>query len=300
MRHSSIARSREDTDLSPTAVLGAVVLCVPVVFALCYLLSGNLWLSGVLALALALIGFFATAVAGYLSGIVGASNNPVSGVTIIVLLAIALMLEFFGVPLAVGPRLTIMCGAVVCTAAAMAGDSMHDLATGFHLHATPRSLEIAVLTGAALSAFVMAPILNILIGSYGIAGTATAGPHALAAPQAFLMAKVTEGVFRGGLPWAVIAMGAALALVLIVIDRALERRRATWRTPVMPVAIGLYLPLGLSATILIGSLAQWSKLNDRAGGNSGLLFAAGLVAGEALMGVASGALVTAGLKLPLF
>jgi putative OPT family oligopeptide transporter len=299
-RHASIAHPREDTDLSPTAVLTAIALCVPVIFVLCWRLSGNLWLSATLAGALAVIGFFATAIAGYLSGIVGASNNPVSGVTIIVLLAIAMLLKFLGVRIAVGPQLAIMAGAVVCTAAAMAGDSMHDLATGFHLKATPRSLEIAVLTGAIISAFVMAPILNLLIRGYGIAGTPTAGPQALAAPQAFLMAKVTQGVFRGGLPWTTIIAGALLAAVLVLVDSALERRKAKWRTPVMPVAIGLYLPFGLSVTILIGSLARLFRARERESiGGRGLLFAAGLVAGEALMGVASGALVTAGLKLPL-
>jgi putative OPT family oligopeptide transporter len=300
-RHIAVANAREETDLSATAVLTAVALCVPAIFAICYLLTGVLWLSAMLAIALAFIGFFATAIAGYLTGIVGASNNPVSGVTIIVLLAIAIILKFLGVHVAIGPRLAIMAGAVVCTAAAMAGDSMHDLATGFHVHATPRSLEIAVLTGAIISAFVMGPILNLLIRAYGIAGTSTAGPHALAAPQAFLMAKVAQGVFSGKLPWETIAVGAILAMILVLVDGILERRKAGWRTPVMPVAIGLYLPLGLSVTIFIGSLAKSLTANDggRTGG-PGLLFAAGLVAGEALMGVASGALVTAGIRLPLF
>ena len=105
-----------------------------------------------------------------------------------------------GVSVAIGPRLAIMAGAVVCTAAAMAGDSLHDLATGYHVGATPRSLEIAVLFGAVLSSFVMAPVLNLLIRAYGIAGTPAAHAQALAAPQAFLMAKVAQGVFHGGLP----------------------------------------------------------------------------------------------------
>lgn len=298
-RHSAAAPAREETDLSAATVLTAVAVCIPVIFGICYLLSGSLWISAALAIVLALVGFFATAVAGYLSGIVGASNNPVSGVTIIVLLAVAIMLKFLGVQIAVGPRLAIMAGAVVCTAAAMAGDSLHDLATGFHLRATPRALEVAVLTGAIVSAFVMAPILNLLIRGYGIAGTATAGPHALAAPQAFLMAKIAQGVFRGGLQWGTIAAGAALAGILLAVDGWLERCNASWRTPVMPVAIGLYLPFGLSVTIAAGAFAGMFQ-SKRAGEGTGLLFAAGLVAGEALMGVGIGALVTAGVKLPIF
>jgi putative OPT family oligopeptide transporter len=283
-------------------VLGAVALCIPAVFLISYHISDDFWLSAALAVALVAIGFFATAIAGYLTGIVGASNNPVSGVTIIVLLAIALILELLGVPLAVGPRLAIMAGAVVCTAAAMAGDSLHDLATGYHVGATPRSLEIAVLFGAALSSFVMAPVLNLLIRAYGIAGTPSAHAQALAAPQAFLMAKVAQGVFRGGLPIGTIACGALLAALLAVLDSLLERGAAGWRTPVMPVAIGLYLPFGLSVAILIGAILRsvmGAKSAD-SGSGAGVLFAAGLVAGEALMGVAGGALVTLGFKLPLF
>jgi putative OPT family oligopeptide transporter len=301
-RSDSASMRREDRDIPAAVVIGAVALCIPAVFLISYHLSDDFWLSAALAVALVAIGFFATAIAGYLTGIVGASNNPVSGVTIIVLLAIALILELLGVPLAVGPRLAIMAGAVVCTAAAMAGDSLHDLATGYHVGATPRSLEIAVLFGAALSSFVMAPVLNLLIRAYGIAGTPSAHAQALAAPQAFLMAKVAQGVFRGGLPIGTIACGALLAALLAVLDSLLERSAAGWRTPVMPVAIGLYLPFGLSVAILIGAILRsvmGAKSAD-SGSGAGVLFAAGLVAGEALMGVAGGALVTLGFKLPLF
>jgi putative OPT family oligopeptide transporter len=299
-RHA-LSVAREDQDLSTTAVLGAVGLAIPLIFAVCLILSGSALLSAALAIVLAFIGFFATAIAGYLTGIVGASNNPVSGVTIIVLLALALLLKAWGVDAAIGPRLAIMAGAVVCTAAAMAGDSLHDLATGFHVRATPRALEISVLLGALASSLLMAPILNMLIRGYGIAGTPGAHASALAAPQAFLMAKVAQGVFAGGLPWGAVTAGVVLAAALVAVDRILERRGARWRTPVMPVAIGLYLPLGLSVAIFLGSLARMTRRDGDCETNSGpgLLFAAGMVAGEALTGVLSGALVTGGCKLPL-
>jgi len=297
----AVATAREDTDLSARAVLTAVALCVPVIFAICLGLSGQVALSAALAVILTLICFFATAIAGYLTGIVGASNNPVSGVTVIVLLAVALFLKLAGVSQSVGPQLAILSGAIVCTAAAMAGDSTHDLATGFHVGATPRSLEIGVLVGAIASSFLMAPILNLLIAGYGITGTSTARAGALAAPQAFLMAKVTQGVFHGGLPLGTIATGAALAAILGFSDRYLERRGSKWRTPIMPAAIGLYLPLGLSVAIFIGALAHsLFGSDDGAESGPGILLAAGLVAGEALMGVASGAMVTAGIRLPIF
>jgi len=297
----AVATAREDTDLSARAVLTAVALCVPVIFAICLGLSGQVALSAALAILLTLICFFATAIAGYLTGIVGASNNPVSGVTVIVLLGVALFLKLAGVSQSVGPQLAILSGAIVCTAAAMAGDSTHDLATGYHVGATPRSLEIGVLVGAIASSFLMAPILNLLIAGYGIAGTPTARAGALAAPQAFLMAKVTQGVFHGGLPLGTIATGAALAAILGFSDRYLERRGSKWRTPIMPAAIGLYLPFGLSVAIFIGALAHsLFGPEDEAESGPGILLAAGLVAGEALMGVASGAMVTAGVRLPIF
>jgi putative OPT family oligopeptide transporter len=297
----AVATAREDTDLSARAVLTAVALCVPVIFAICLGLSGNVALSAALAILLTFICFFATAIAGYLTGIVGASNNPVSGVTVIVLLAVALFLKLVGVSQSVGPQLAILSGAIVCTAAAMAGDSTHDLATGYYVGATPRSLEIGVLVGAIASSFLMAPILNLLIAGYGIAGTPTARAGALAAPQAFLMAKVTQGVFHGGLPLGTIATGAVLAAILGLSDRYLERRGSKWRTPIMPAAIGLYLPFGLSVAIFLGALAHsLFGPDENAESGPGILLAAGLVAGEALMGVASGAMVTAGIKLPIF
>ena len=194
-------RPREETDVPMTQVMIAVALCIAVMVVLYSGVAGS-WKMGVLlALALAVIGFFATAVAGYLTGLVGASNNPVSGVTLIVLLGVALLLKLAGVGVQTGPKIAILAGAVVCVAAAMAGDSLHDLATGFHLGATPRALEHGVLAGALVSALVVAPILKVLIGSYGIAGMPNAPAGALAAPQAFLMAQVVHGVFVGGLPW---------------------------------------------------------------------------------------------------
>jgi putative OPT family oligopeptide transporter len=290
--------AREETDLSPRTIVTSVALTIPLIFALCLLIGATVLLSAAMAIVLAAIGFFAAAIAGYLTGLVGASNNPVSGVTVIVLLALAIFLRVAGVPAAVGPHLAILAGAVVCTAAAMAGDSLHDLATGYWVGATPRALEIGVLLGAIVASLAMAPILNLLIAGYGIAGTPTARAGALAAPQAFLMAKVTQGVFSGGLPWGMIAAGALLAALLAAIDAAAEKTGRSWRIPIMPVAIGLYLPFGLSVTIFIGAVVgRW--LGKEQEGGPRLLFAAGMVAGEALMGVAAGAMVTAGMKLPI-
>ena len=296
----SAARSREETDIAPAQVVIALALCVIVMFVLYGRVSGNWTMALVLAVSLAVIGLFATAVAGYITGLVGASNNRVSGVTLIVLLTLALLLKVAGVGIAVGPRIAILAGAVVCVAAAMAGDSLHDLATGYHLGATPRALEYGVLIGALVSALVVAPILKLLIGSYGIAGMPNAPAGALAAPQAFLMAQVVHGVFVGGLPWTMVAIRALLALILYLVDVRLERGGSGWRTPPMPLAIGLYLPLGLSVAITLGALVRVViGRSERSETDTGLLFSAGLVAGEALAGILSAALVTAGVRLPL-
>jgi putative OPT family oligopeptide transporter len=294
-------RPREDTDIAPIQVIIGVALCVMAMWVLYGRVSGSWTMALVLAASLAVIAFFATAVAGYLTGLVGASNNPVSGVTLIVLLAIALLLKFLGVGIAVGPRIAILAGAVVCVAAAMAGDSLHDLATGFYLDATPRALEYGVLIGALVSALVVAPILKVLIASYGIAGMPHAPAGALPAPQAFLMAQVVRGVFVGGLPWGMVGAGAVLASILHLIDVRLERGASGWRTPPMPLALGLYLPLGLSAAIASGALIRLAiGGKERSEADTGLLFSAGLVAGEALTGILIAALVTAGVRLPLF
>ncbi len=294
------ARPREETDIPMAEVVIAVALCVILMFALYGRVSGSWTMALVLAVSLAAIAFFATAVAGYLTGLVGASNNPVSGVTLIVLLAIALLLRALGAGVGVGPRIAILAGAVVCVAAAMAGDSLHDLATGFHLGATPRTLEYGVLIGALVSALVVAPILKVLIASYGIAGMPHAPARALAAPQAFLMAQVVRGVFVGGLPWMMVGIGAVLALILHLIDVRLERRASGWRTPPMPLAIGLYLPLGLSVAIALGALVRAAiGRREQSEADTGLLFSAGLVAGEALTGILIAALITTGVKLPL-
>jgi len=297
---TAAVRPREETDVPMTQVMIAVAMCIAVMVVLYSGVAGS-WKMGVLlAVALAVIGFFATAVAGYLTGLVGASNNPVSGVTLIVLLGVALLLKLAGVGVQTGPKIAILSGAVVCVAAAMAGDSLHDLATGFHLGATPRALEQGVLVGALVSALVVAPILKVLIGSYGIAGMPNAPAGALAAPQAFLMAQVVHGVFAGGLPWGPIVTGAVLALIFYLIDVRLERQHSRWRTPPMPLALGLYLPLGLSVAIATGALIHAAiGQRQQSEADSGVLFSAGLVAGEALMGILTAALVTAGIKLPL-
>lgn len=215
------------------------------------------------------------------------------------LLFTALVLKGLGLSGMEGMVATILVAAVICTAAAIAGDTMQDLATGYLVGATPKKQQVFEVIGTFFAALVMAPVLNLLIKAYGIAGTPTAKANPLPAPQAFLMAKVTEGVFKGTLEWKMVYIGAGIAIALIIIDEILARMGSKFRTPVMPVAVGIYLPLSLGVPILIGGIVRY--IVDKATGEEerpmdpGVLGAAGLIAGEALMGIIFAALIVGGI-----
>jgi putative OPT family oligopeptide transporter len=200
-----------------------------------------------------------------------------------------------GVDSPVGPVAAIMIGAVTCTAAAVAGDNLQDLKAGRIVGATPWRQQVMLGIGAISSAAVMAPVLNLLLEAYGIGTPAHEGVRALPAPQANLMAAVAKGIFGGGLPWDMIGLGVVVGVVVIAIDVALKARGAVWRAPVLAFAIGVYLPLELTTPIFVGGLI--AELADRffkrrnpnvdleSTRQAGFLFSAGLIAGEALIGV---------------
>jgi putative OPT family oligopeptide transporter len=147
--------------------------------------------------------------------------------------------------------------------------------------------------GVISSVLVMAPILNLLLQAYGIGVPTAEHPEPLLAPQATLMASVAQGVFQGGLPWTTVVIGGVIGIVVIVIDEILKARDSSFRTPVLAVAVGIYLPLELSSAIMLGGLiahfaAKYHARNGRDGEKSmrhGMLFAAGLITGEALVGI---------------
>jgi putative OPT family oligopeptide transporter len=187
-----------------------------------------------------------------------------------------------------------MVGAVVCCAAAIGGDNMQDLKAGFLLGSTPWRQQLVQGVGVVSAVLVMAPILNLLLMAYGLGARTPEQPNALLAPQATLMASVAQGVFGAGLPWAMVGYGALIGAAIIGVDEYLRRRGAAWRAPVLAVAVGIYLPLELSVPILIGGLiahfaAARARARDMRGGDAaaqhGLLFAAGLITGEALIGI---------------
>lgn len=290
----TVLRTEEDMPLNYVIVL-IVAFVIPLFLLYMHVLDSVLH-AAVMAVLMLILGFFGSAIAGYLAGIVGSSNNPVSGITIMSLLFTALILKALGLTGIEGAVATILVAAVVCTAAAIAGDTMQDLATGYIVGATPKRQQVFEIVGVFAAALVMAPVLNLLIEAYGIAGTPTAKENALAAPQAFLMAKVTQGVFEGNLPWNMVFIGAGVAIVLIILDEILAMKGSSFRTPVMPVAVGIYLPLSLGVPIFLGGIVRYfvDKVRGAKGESltdPGVLGAAGLITGEALMGIVFAALI---------
>jgi putative OPT family oligopeptide transporter len=189
----------------------------------------------------------------------------------------------------------IMIGAVVCCAACIGGDNLQDLKAGYIIGATPWKQQVMLAIGAVSSALVMAPVLNILDKAYGIGVVSEAHPNPLLAPQATLMASVAKGIFGGELPWTTIGIGAGIGAVIIAFDAWLKARKSHFRVPVLACAVGIYLPIELSVPILAGGIVAWmverrfgikaddpdkEKVHQR-----GMLFAAGLITGEALMGI---------------
>src|SRR5437879_1198796 len=250
---------------------------------------------GVVALVMTVVmagaAFLFSAVGAYLAGLVGSSSNPVSGVTIATIGLTALVLvPVMGGTHPAGPAAALLIGAVVCCAAAMGGDNLQDLKTGYVVGSTPWKQQIMQVVGVATAAVVIVPVLVLLQAKYGIGQVTAEHPHPLSAPQAMLMAGLARGVFGGTLPWELVGLGAAIGIAVILVDRRLAARSSDFRMPVLAVALGMYLPLRLSAAILAGGLVgalarRRAGEPPEAGSSRGLLCAAGLVTGEALMGI---------------
>ena len=219
-----------------------------------------------------LFGFFFGAVSSRMVGLVGSSNNPVSGMAIATLLIATLCLKATGDGGTHGMTGAIAIGSIICIIAAMAGDTSQDLKTGYILGATPKKQQIGELIGAIISALTIGGVLILLDSAWGF------GTEALSAPQATLMKMIVEGVMDGNLPWTLVFIGVFIAIVIEILGIA-----------VLPVAIGLYLPLELSATIMVGGLIRHfvdkKNQSEDSEAGSGVLFCSGLIAGEGLVGI---------------
>jgi putative OPT family oligopeptide transporter len=288
-----------DKDLPMKWVLvGIVVFTIPLA-VLYYSIVGSVGIGAAMSVIMVVAGFLFCSVSAYMAGLVGSSNNPVSGITIATILFAALvLLGFLGKESAIGPVAAVMIGAVVCCAACVAGDNLQDLKAGYLVGATPWRQQVMLAVGSVSCALIMAPVLNMLADSYGIGPRTPEHPQSLEAAQANLMASVARGLFGGDLPWGMIGIGAAIGVAVIIFDQILQAKKAPFRVPVLAAAIGIYLPLETMVPIFLGGLLNYLVTRSFGRGLSeeevekrnrtGTLFAAGLITGEALMGIMIG------------
>jgi putative OPT family oligopeptide transporter len=288
-----------DRDLPMKWVLVGIVLFTIPLGWLYTTIVGSVGVGAAMSVIMVVAGFLFCSVSAYMAGLVGSSNNPVSGITIATILFAALVLVgFLGKDSAIGPVAAVMIGAVVCCAACNAGDNLQDLKAGYIVGATPWRQQVMLAIGSVSCAAVMAPTLNMLAHSYGIGPRTPEHPQSLEAAQANLMASVAKGLFGGHLPWDMIAIGAAIGIAVIILDQILKARNAPFRVPVLAAAIGIYLPLETMVPIFLGGLLNYlvtrtfgkglSEEESEKRNRTGMLFAAGLITGEALMGILIG------------
>jgi putative OPT family oligopeptide transporter len=294
--HGGAEVPHTERDLPMGAVLICIGLFVLPLFALYYLVVGSVGVALAMAIIMIIAGFLFSSVSGYMAGLVGSSNNPVSGITICTILFASLVLiALMGGKTAVGAVAVVFIGSVVCTAAAIAGDNLQDLKAGQLVGATPWRQQVMLGIGCVAGAAVMAPVMNVLQFAYGIGEPAHPGVQALAAPQANLVKSVAEGMFGGSLPVDMIVIGAIIGVLIICLDLYLKHIKSRWSAPVLAVAVGIYLPLDVSTPIFAGGIvaelvARWHIKRSGAGDHellkqNGMLFAAGLITGEALVGI---------------
>ena len=227
------------------------------------------------AVIVVVFGFFFATVSSRMVGLVGSSNNPVSGMAIATLLVATVVLKLTGDTGAVGMRSAIAIGSIICIVAAISGDTSQDLKTGYLLGATPKKQQIGEIIGVVSAAFAIGGTLYLLDSAWGF------GTDELAAPQATLMKMIIEGVMEGNLPWALVFIGVFIAVAVEVVG-----------IPVLPFAIGVYLPVQLNACIMVGGLVRLAldkmRCDEKKKGlivNDGVLFCSGMIAGEGLIGI---------------
>ncbi|MGD1023859.1 MAG: oligopeptide transporter, OPT family [Candidatus Sulfotelmatobacter sp.] len=297
------ATNRTDRDLPSKAIFAGVGVVFLAMIALYYYFiggAGNLSSSQVItasvvaALVMIVLGFFFAAVSGNLVGLIGSSNNPVSGLTLCTLVIAALLMVALGVSGTGGVAAVLGVAAVVCVSSAVAGEMLQDLKVGHILGGTPSKMQIGDLFGVVVASLVLFFPLAVLDKAYHF------GSAALPAPQAGLMAMLSKGIVGGDMAWPLVIVGILLGLAMIMIEVK----------SVMLFAVGMYLPLGTTFAIFVGGVIRWvtDKLRDRRGyndaqkarvENSGVLTASGLIAGEALCGLVIAGLVGSGKDVTL-
>lgn len=264
---------RTDRDMSMKVL---VISCLAIILAMAMLPVIPVGFLG--ALLIAVFGFFFATVSSRVVGLIGSSSNPVSGMTIATLIITAILFKATGNDGQAGMIGTLSVGAVICIVAALAGDTSQDLKTGFLVGATPKLQQYGEFAGAAVAALAIGGVMTLLNNAWGF------GSSELPAPQATLMRLVVEGVMGGNLPWTLVLTGAGIGLAVELLG-----------LPVLPIAIGLYLPLHLSVAVMAGGLVRgWLELKYKKSNkdkaieyqiDSGILYSSGLIAGEGLIGI---------------
>ncbi|MBR5460335.1 MAG: oligopeptide transporter, OPT family [Clostridia bacterium] len=266
----STSDERTAQDLNMKLIIGGVV-----VLTLAIWLIPQIPVSLLGAAIIVVFGFFFATVSSRMVGLVGSSNNPVSGMAIATLLIATLVLKVTGMEGAKGMASAIAIGSVICIVSAIAGDTSQDLKTGYILGATPKKQQVGEILGVVASALAIGATLYLLDSAWGF------GSAELGAPLASLMKLVVEGVMGGNLPWGLVFIGVAIAFVIEFIG-----------IPVLPFAIGIYLPVQLNACIMIGGLIRLAfdkmkKPEEEKSEivNDGILFCSGMIAGEGIVGI---------------
>ena len=274
---------RTAQDINMTITLIAILVLTLLVW-----LVPDIPVSLVGAIIVVIFGFFFATVSSRMVGLVGSSNNPVSGMAIATLLIATLILKICGEIGAPGMQAAIAIGSIICIVAAISGDTSQDLKTGYLLGATPKKQQYGEVIGVVASALAIGATLYLLDGAWGF------GSEELGAPQATLMKMIIEGIMGGNLPWGLILIGVFIAIIIEIL-----------RIPVLPVAIGIYLPIQLNACIMVGGLIRlfFDKMKEGKKKNNiisnGILFCSGMIAGEGLVGILLAILAVVGVSSAL-
>ena len=276
---------RTQQDLPMPLVIGLVILLVLLIWLLPTFPVNPLG-----ALLVVIFGFFFAAVSSRMVGLIGSSNNPVSGMAIATLLATTVLLKVTGTAGTKGMVGAIAIGGIICVVAAIAGDTSQDLKTGFLVGATPKKQQIGEMIGVVASAISIGYVLDLLNKAWGFGGSE------IPAPQGMMMKMIVEGIMNAQLPWGLIFIGVFVAIVIEILG-----------VPVMPVAVGMYLPFSLSAGIMCGGVIRWfvekrTKDNEKFNKEAverGTLYTSGLIAGEGLMGILLAVFAVAHLDIDL-
>ena len=251
-----------------------------------------------------LVGLIVASICGYMAGLIGASNSPISGVGIIVVLSAALLIKAVtGNEYDTNPEAlvayTLFTAAVVFGIATISNDNLQDLKTGQIVGATPGKQQVALIIGVLFGSAIIPPVLQLMMTGFGFAGAPGAGPDALAAPQAALLSSVADGIFGNSLDWSLIGLGALIGVGVIIADEIL-RKTTRFSLPPLAVGMGMYLPISLTLIIPLGALLgmlydKWSekRKNPEASKRLGVLLATGLIVGESLFGVLNAGIIAA-------